>query len=39
MLNYITNYCIGHTCVTWQGTYYGLPEDDALVSKHIGGVG
>jgi hypothetical protein len=26
------------TCVTWQGTKYGRPEDDTVVSKHGGGV-
>jgi hypothetical protein len=24
-----------HTCVTWQGTNYELPEDDTIVSKHV----
>jgi len=31
-------YCIWHTCVTWQGTNYELPEDDIVLSKHVGGV-
>ena len=22
-------------CVTWQGTDYGYPEDDTIVSKHV----
>jgi hypothetical protein len=34
----ITNYCIAHPCVTWQGTDYELTEDDTIVSKHVGGV-
>jgi len=24
------------SCVTWQGTHYKLPEDDTIVSKHVG---
>jgi hypothetical protein len=27
-----------YTCVTWQVTNYELPEDDTIVSKHVGGV-
>ena len=27
---------ISHICVTWQGAYYELPEDDTIVSKHVG---
>jgi len=38
ILKYINNNCIWHTCVTWQGTNYELPEDDTLVPKHVGGV-
>jgi len=38
ILNYITESCTWHTCVTQQGTNYELPEDDTTVSKHIGGV-
>jgi len=38
ILNGITNSCIWHTCVTWQGTNYELPEDDTIVSKHVEGV-
>jgi len=34
----VTNNCIWHTCITWQGTNYRLPEDDTLMSKHVGGV-
>jgi len=26
----------GNTCVTWQGIDYKLPEDDTVVSKHVG---
>jgi len=25
-----------NTCVTWQGIDYNLPEDDTIVSKHVG---
>jgi hypothetical protein len=32
----VTNSCIWNTCVTWQGTDYKLPEDGAIVSKHVG---
>jgi len=32
---YITNYCIWHTGVWWQGINYELPEDDTIVSKHV----
>ena len=35
-LNYIANNCIWQTCVTFQGTNYELPEDDTVVSKHVG---
>ena len=31
-------YCIWHNCVTWQGIDYKLPDDDTIVSKHVGGV-
>jgi len=27
-----------HTCVIWQGTNYELPEDDTIVSTHVGGL-
>jgi len=27
---------IWNTCVTWQGIDYKLPEDDTIVSKHVG---
>jgi hypothetical protein len=36
ILNSITKSCIWNECVTWQGTYYKLPEDDTIVSKHVG---
>jgi hypothetical protein len=36
IVNYITNSCIWNTRVTWQGTDYTLPEDDTIVSKHLG---
>jgi len=35
ILNCITNSCIWHTYVTWQGTTYEIPEDDTIVSKHV----
>jgi hypothetical protein len=35
-LNYVANNCTWHTCVTWKGTNYELPEGDTLVSKHVG---
>jgi hypothetical protein len=38
ILNYITDSCIWHTGVTWQGTDCDLPVDDTIVSKHVGGV-
>jgi hypothetical protein len=34
--NFITYSCIRNTCVTWQGIDYKLPEDDTIVSKHVG---
>ena len=36
-LNCIPNRRIRNTCVTWQGIDYKLPEDDTIVSKHVGG--
>jgi len=36
IVNCITNSCIWHPCVTWQGIDYKLPEDDKIVSKHVG---
>jgi len=36
IINCITNICIWNTCVTWQGLDYKLPEDDTIVSKHVG---
>jgi len=32
----IINICIWNTCVTWQVIDYKLPEDDTIVSKHVG---
>jgi len=32
----ITNSCILNTCVTWQCIDYKLPEDETIVSKHVG---
>jgi hypothetical protein len=29
--NYITNYCISQTWVTWQGTNYEIPEDETVM--------
>ena len=34
-LNCITNNRIWRSCVTWQGTKYGVPEDDTWVSKYV----
>jgi len=34
--NCIPNSFIWNTCVTWQGIDYKLPEDDMIVSKHVG---
>jgi len=36
IVNSITNSRILNTCVTWQGIDYKLPEDDTIVSKHVG---
>jgi len=36
ILNCITNNSIWHTCVTWQGTNYEIPEDGTIVSKRVG---
>ena len=36
ILTCIANNCIWHTFVTRQGTIYELPEDDKIVSKHVG---
>ena len=35
-LNCITNRCNLNTYVTWRGKEYELPEDDTIVSKHVG---
>jgi len=34
--NCITNSCIWNTSVTWQDINYKLPENDTIVSKHVG---
>jgi hypothetical protein len=36
ILNFITNSCILNTGVTRQIIDYKLPEDDTIVSKHVG---
>jgi len=36
IVNCITNSCFWNTCVTWQGIGYELPEDDRIMSKHVG---
>jgi len=38
ILNRIINSCIRNTCVTWQGVDCKFPEDDTIVSKHVGGM-
>ena len=30
------NFIVFYTYVTWQGNEYELPEDDMIVSKHVG---
>jgi len=35
-VNCTTNSFIWNTCVTWQGIDYKFPEDDTIVSKHVG---
>jgi hypothetical protein len=37
-LNGIINKCILNICVTGQVTNYKHPEEDTVVSKHVGGV-
>jgi hypothetical protein len=27
---------VGNTYITWRGNEYELPEDDTIVSKHVG---
>jgi len=34
--NKIANRCIWNIRVTWQSNDYKLPEDDTIVSKHVG---
>ena len=36
MVNCISNSYIWNTCVTCQYTYYELPEDNTIMSKHVG---
>jgi hypothetical protein len=36
IVNCITNSCILSICVTCQSIDYKLPEDDTIVSKHVG---
>jgi hypothetical protein len=36
IVNCVTNSCIWNTCVAWQSIDYKLPEDDMIVSKHVG---
>ena len=35
-VNCITNSFIRNICVTWKGIDYKFPEDDTIVSKHVG---
>ena len=35
IINCITNSYIWNTCISCQGIYYELPEDDTIVSKHV----
>ena len=35
-LNCATNSCNWYTYVTWRGNEYELPENDMIVSKHVG---
>ena len=32
----ISAFKLHDSCATWQGTNYKLPEDDTIVSKHVG---
>ena len=34
--SYFANRCNRNTYVTWRGNEYEHPEDDAIVSKHVG---
>ena len=36
IVNCITNRCIWNTGVTWQGIDCKLPDDDTMMSKHVG---
>ena len=35
-LNCINNSCNRYNYVSWLGKEYELPEDDTIVSKHVG---
>ena len=35
-LSGFTKSCNWYTYVTWQGNEYKLPEDDTVVSEHVG---
>ena len=35
-LSCITNICNWNTYIIWWGKEYELPEDDMIVSKHVG---
>ena len=37
-VNCITNSCDWNTYVTWRGNEYEFPEEDKIVSKHVGSV-
>ena len=37
-LKCITNSCNWYSYVTWRGNEYELPEDETIVSKHVGSV-
>ena len=36
IVNCVTKTCIWNTCVNWQAIDYKHPEDDTIVSKHVG---
>ena len=35
-MNFITKSCNWNICVTWQYIDYKLPDDDTIMSKHVG---
>ena len=37
-LNFITNSCNWNTYVAWRGNEYEHPEEDTIMSKHVGSV-